>query len=359
MDLKDLRERIDAVDTELIRLLNERADLVHGVGEVKKANGLEIYAPEREGQLLQGLAAKNADLGGRLPTASLRAIYREIMSASLALEKDLAIAYFGPEATWTHQAARGKFGASVRYRAQASIPDVFNDVARGRADYGVVPIENSTEGAVTHTLDVFIESDLRICAQVALKVEHHLMARVGREAVRRVYSHPHVFGQCRLWLRMHLPNAELIEVASTADAGEMAARSDDAAALAGQMVAELHGLTILDAAVQDQPDNATRFLVIGQSDCPPTGRDRTSLLFGVSDQPGALFAALEPLQSAGVSLSKIESRPSKRKAWEYVFFADVEGHRQDEALVGALAALEARCSFFKVLGSYPNVPSEV
>lgn len=355
MDLKDLRARIDAVDTELIRLLNERADLVHGVGEVKKANGLEIYAPEREEQLLQGLAAKNATSGGRLPPAGLRAIYREIMSASLALEKDLAIAYFGPEATWTHQAARGKFGASVRYRPQASIPDVFNDVARGQADYGVVPIENSTEGAVTHTLDVFIESDLRICAQVALKVEHHLVARVPREAVRRIYSHPQVFGQCRSWLRTNFPNAELIEVASTAAAGEMAAKSDDGAALAGQMVAELHGLAILDAAVQDQPDNATRFLVIGQRDCPPTGQDRTSLLFGVSDKPGALFAALEPLQSAGVSLSKIESRPSKRKAWEYVFFADVEGHRQDEALVGALAALEGRCAFFKILGSYPSV----
>ena len=359
MNLTDLRARIDAVDGELIRLLNERADLVHGVGEVKRANGLEIYAPEREGQLLQRLAAKNAELGGRLPPAGLQAIYREIMSASLALEKDLAIAYFGPEATWTHQAARGKFGASVRYLSQPSIPDVFNAVARGRADYGVVPIENSTEGAVTHTLDVFIESDLRICAQVALKVEHHLMARVPRESVRRVYSHPHVFGQCRLWLRTHFPHAELVEVDSTAHAGEMAAANPEGAALAGRMVAELHGLTILDSAVQDQPDNATRFLVIGQRDCPPTGRDRTSLLFGVSDKPGALFAALEPLQGAGVSLSKIESRPSKRKAWEYVFFADVEGHRQDEALVRALAALENRCSFFKVLGSYPNMPSEV
>ena len=357
MDLKDLRARIDAVDTELIRLLNERADLVHGVGEVKKANGLEIYAPEREEALLTGLAAKNSARGGRLPAAGLRAIWREIMSASLALEKDLAIAYFGPEATWTHQAAREKFGASVRYLPQGSIADVFEAVARGRADYGVVPVENSTEGAVTHTLDVFIESDLRICAQVALPVEHHLMARVERGAIRRVYSHPGVFGQCRRWLRAHLPTVELIEVASTADAGEAAARSTDAAALAGRMVAELHGLSILGDAVQDHADNATRFLVIGQRDCPPTGCDRTSLLFGVSDQPGALFAALEPLQGAGVSLSKIESRPSRRKAWEYVFFADVEGHRQDAALVGALEALEARCSFFKVLGSYPSKPS--
>ena len=359
MDLKDLRTRIDAVDTELIRLFNERAELVHGVGEFKKANGLEIYAPEREEALLTALAAKNAALGGRLPAAGLRAIYREIMSASLALEKDLAIAYFGPEATWTHQAARGKFGASVRYLSQPSIADVFDAVARGRADYGVVPVENSTEGAVTHTLDVFIESDLRICAQVALPVEHHLMSMGPREEIRRVYSHPGVLGQCRQWLRSHFPTAELIEVASTADAGEMAAKSTDAAALAGAMVAEVHGLTILEAAVQDQADNATRFLVIGQSDCPPTGRDRTSLLFGVSDKPGALFAALEPLQSAGVSLSKIESRPSKRKAWEYVFFADVEGHRQDAALVSALGALAERCSFFKVLGSYPDVPGAV
>ena len=305
-----------------------------------------------------GPAAKNAALGGRLPVAGLRAIWREIMSASLALEKDLAIAYFGPEATWTHQAAREKFGASVRYLSEGSIADVFDAVARGRADYGVVPVENSTEGAVTHTLDVFIESELRICAQVALPVEHHLMARVAREEIRRVYSHPGVFGQGRQWLPTHLPAAELVEGASTADAGEAAAKSTDAAALAGRMVAELHGLSILAAAVQDQADNATRFLVIGQSDCPPTGRDRTSLLFGVSDKPGALFAALEPLQSAGVSLSKIESRPSKRKAWEYVFFADVEGHRQDPALVDALAALDERCSFCKVLGSYPNAPSE-
>lgn len=355
MDLHELRARIDAVDTALIRLLNERADLVHGVGEFKKARGLEIYAPEREEALLTALAAKNATLGGRLPADGLRAIWREIMSASLALEKDLAIAYFGPEATWTHQAAREKFGASVRYLSQGSIADVFDAVARGRADYGVVPVENSTEGAVAHTLDVFIESELRICAQVALPVEHHLMARVPREQIRRVYSHPGVFGQCRRWLRSHLPTAELIEVASTADAGELAARSADGAALAGRMVAELHGLPILADAVQDQADNATRFLVIGQNDCPPTGRDRTSLLFGVSDQPGALFAALEPLQSAGVSLSKIESRPSRRKAWEYVFFADVEGHRQDDALVRALAALAERCSFCKVLGSYPDV----
>lgn len=359
MDLKELRTKIDALDTELIRLLNERADCVHGVGEIKRADGLEIYAPEREEAVLSALVAKNQALGGRLPPGSVRAIYREIMSASLALEKELAIAFFGPEATWTHQAARGKFGASVRYLAQPSISAVFDAVARGRADYGVVPIENSTEGAVNHTLDVFIESDLRICAQVALKIEHHLMARVPREAIRCVFSHPQVFGQCREWLRINLPGVDQIEVASTSRAGEMAAAADDAGALAGRMVAERSGLTILEAGVQDFPNNMTRFLVIGPRDCPPTGHDRTSLMFGVPDRAGALFAALEPLQGAGISMSKIESRPSKRKPWEYVFFVDVEGHREDEALIRAMHALEDKCSFLKVLGSYPNMPSAV
>ena len=359
MDLKDLRSKIDVLDTELIRLLNERADLVRDVGEIKRASGLEIYAPEREESLLSTLVAKSQALGGRLPPESLRAIYREIMSASLALEKDLSIAFFGPEATWTHQAARGKFGASVRYLSQPSISDVFDAVARCRADYGVVPIENSTEGAVNHTLDEFIESDLHICAQVALRIEHHLMARVERDAIRRVFSHPQVFGQCRQWLRINLPAADLIEVASTSRAGEMAAKADDAGAVAGRMVAERHGLTILESSVQDLPNNTTRFLVIGQRDCPATGHDRTSLMFGVPDRAGALFAALEPLQREGISMSKIESRPSKRKPWEYVFFVDVDGHRQDEVLISALSALEGRCTFLKVLGSYPNAPSPV
>ena len=357
MDLKDLRDKIDVLDTELIRLLNERADLVRDVGEIKRAGGLEIYAPEREEALLSALVAKSQKLGGRLPAESLRAIYREIMSASLALEKDLAIAFFGPEATWTHQAARGKFGASVRYLSQSSISDVFDAVARGRADYGVVPIENSTEGAVNHTLDEFIDSDLHICAQVSLKIEHHLMSRVPREEIRRVFSHPQVFGQCRQWLRIHLPSVDQIEVASTSRAGEMAAHAHDAAALAGRMVAELHGLTILDSSVQDFANNTTRFLVIGARDCPPTGHDRTSLMFGVPDRAGALFAALEPLQRAKVSMSKIESRPSKRIPWEYVFFVDVEGHRQDAEILRALEELEPRCSFLKILGSYPTAAS--
>ncbi len=355
MDLQALRQKIDALDDRLIALLNERADLVHTVGELKRAQNLEIYAPEREETLLRALTAKNEAQGGRLPAGGLRAIYREIMSASLALEKDLSIAYLGPPATWTHQAARAKFGASVKYSPQSSIADVFDAVARGRADYGVVPIENSTEGAVNHTLDVFIESELRICAQIVLKIENHLLAPGERAAIRRLYSHPQVFGQCRNWLRANFAHAELIEVSSTSRAGELASQAGDAAALGGGMVAELHGLNVLERSVQDQPNNATRFLVIGARDCPPTGQDKTSLMFGVSDEAGALLTALEPFREAGVSLSKIESRPSKRRPWEYVFFVDTQGHAQDAPMVQALAALQQKCSFLKILGSYPSV----
>lgn len=357
MDLNDLRNRIDALDSSLIRLLNERADLVHEVGEIKRAEGLEIYAPQREEQLLNALTAKNHEGGGRLPALGLRAIFREIMSASLALEKDLAIAYFGPEATWTHQAARSKFGASVRYISQPSIGDVFDAVARGKADYGVAPIENSTEGAVNHTLDTFIDSELQICAQITLKIEHHLLARIARGEIRQIFSHPQVFGQCRNWLRQQFPNVDLIEVSSTSRAGEMAAHAPDGAALAGRMVGEFHGLRIVEKSVQDSASNTTRFLVIGARDCPATGQDRTSLMFGVPDQAGALFSALEPLQTGGISMSKIESRPSKKKPWEYVFFVDVEGHREDAKIGLALEALGGRCSFVKILGSYPATPS--
>lgn len=354
MNLGEIRKRIDAIDSRLIELLNKRADLVHEVGLVKKRDGQAIYAPEREETLLKALAEKNAELGGRLPEKAIRAIYREIMSASYALEKGLVIAYLGPEATWSHQAAREKFGASVDYAAQPSIAEVFNVVARGRADCGVVPVENSIEGAVTYTLDQFMDSDLKICAQFSLRIENNLIARIPREGIRKVYSHPQVMGQCRQWLRHNLPHAELIEVSSTTRAAEHATREPDAAALAGRMAAEVYGLNVLDTAIQDSPNNTTRFLVIGHNACPPSGRDRTSLMFSLQDKPGALSAAIEPFGRLGLNLSKIESRPSKRRAWEYFFFVDVDGHSQDEKLIKALADLEKHCSFVKILGSYPQ-----
>jgi chorismate mutase/prephenate dehydratase len=329
------------------------------VGLVKKAKGSSIYAPEREEQVLRTLVDKNRALQGRLPEQSIRAIYREIMSASLALEKDLTIAYFGPQATNTHQAARSKVGASVEYVPQVSISDVFDVVARGAADYGVVPIENSTEGAVNHTLDMFVESDLRICAQILLKIENHLIGKIPKERITKIYSHPQVLGQCRNWLRQNLPDADLIEVSSTPRAAELASieAESGAAAIAGKMAAEAYGLQILEPSIQDLPNNTTRFLVIGQAPSPATGNDRTSLMFCVRDEPGALFHALEPFNKLKISMSKIESRPSKRKAWEYFFFCDVDGHASEPKLQDALSELEKHCTFIKVLGTYPKTVS--
>src|ERR1700677_754425 len=354
MSLGEIRKKIDAIDAKLLELLNDRADLVHEVGQVKRKEGTEIYAPEREEQLLRSLVKRSK---GRLPETAIRAIYREIMSASLALEKDLPIAYFGPVATNTHQAARGKFGASVEYTPQVSIADVFDVVARGNADYGVVPIENSTEGAVNHTLDVFMDSELRICAQILMKIENHLVAKIPREKIRKIYSHPQVFGQCRQWLRLNLPDVELVEVSTTARGAELAAEEPGAAAITGRMAAEAHGLQILAPSIQDSATNTTRFLVIGRTASPPTGDDRTSIMFCVQDKPGALFHALEPFNRLKISMSKIESRPSKRKAWEYFFFVDIDGHASEEKVKAALEELEKHCTFVKILGTYPKTPA--
>jgi chorismate mutase/prephenate dehydratase len=356
MKLSDIRKQIDALDEQILKLLNARADCVHNVGELKRAEGLEIYAPEREEQVYRSLAERNRGIGGRLPEGAVRAVYREIMSASLALEKDLRIAYLGPEATFTHQAARSKFGASVQYAPQGSIGDVFEAVMRGQADYGVVPVENSWEGAVNHTLDMFIEGEAQVCAQVLLRIEHHLLSRVSIDKVTKVYSHPQAFGQTRNWLRRNLPGVECVEVSSTTRAAECASREEGAAAVAGRLAGELHGLNVLESAIQDSADNTTRFLVIGMRPSPATGNDRTSLLFSVDHQPGALYRALEPFNAEGINIGKIESRPSRRKAWEYCFFLDVDGHASDPALQKVLEELRKRCTQVKILGTFP-VPS--
>jgi chorismate mutase/prephenate dehydratase len=354
MTLGEIRSRIDAIDSQLLELLNKRADLVHEVGLLKKRDNVSIYAPEREEKLLRSLIELNERIKGRLPATAVRAIYREIMSASFALEKGLTIAYLGPVATWSHQAAREKFGASVEYAAQSSIAEVFNVVARGKADYGVVPIENSTEGAVSYTLDQFMDSELRVCAQFSLKIENNLLAKVPREQIKVVYTHPQVIGQCRQWLRHNLPHVDLIEVSSTTRAAELASKEPNSAAIAGLMAAEVYGLEVLDISIQDSPNNTTRFLIISPNGCPPTGDDKTSLMFSVQDKPGALFSALAPFKDLRINMSKIESRPSKRKAWEYFFFVDIDGHAEDAPLVKALAELQKHCSFVKILGSYPK-----
>lgn len=355
MPLTEVRQKIDTIDSQLIELLNRRADLVHQVGEIKQRTGDAIFAPDREQSLLKSLEAKSTAIGGRLPAKAIRAIYREIMSASYALENGLTIAYLGPAGTYTHEAARNRFGSSVSYSACNSIGDVFRAVAGGAANFGVVPIENSTEGAVATTLDEFMSSDLKVNSQILLRINHHLLSRSPREAIRKVYSHPQSLGQCRQWLRQHLPQAELIEASSNTRAAQLAAEQEGAAAIAGQMAAELYQLNILESSIQDLANNTTRFFVIGETACPPTGEDCTSVMFGVRNESGALFKALEPLNRLGISMNKIESRPSRKKAWEYLFFVDLDGHANDPALAQALKELEQLATRVKLLGSYPKV----
>ena len=355
MSLDDIRKKIDTLDSKLLELLNERADLVHEVGEIKKKDGIEIYAPEREESLLKSLVKKSK---GRLSETSIRAIYREIMSAALSLEEDLKIAYLGPQGTWTHQAAISKFGHSVEYSPQESLAGVFDCVARKKADYGVVPIENSTEGAVNHTLDMFADSPLRICAQILLPIENALMTKISREDITKLYSHPQVFGQCRNWIQKNFPSAELVEVSSTTRAAELIRDQTGAAALGGRLAAELNNLEVLEENIQDKATNTTRFLVLSHEMCPPTGNDRTSVMFSVRDKAGSLFKALEPFNEFHINMSKIESRPSKQREWEYFFFVDIAGHCEDPKLSEALHNLEEHCNFIKVLGSYPDSESK-
>lgn len=353
MNLDDIRRQIDTLDHDLLDLLNRRAELVHQVGIVKKRDGLQIYAPEREDALLRRLIEMNQ---GRLPEKSVRAIFREIMSAALALEDDLKIAYLGPQGTWTHQAAIKKFGHSVNYSPQPNFSDVFDQVTRRVADYGVVPIENSTEGAVSHTLDLFVDSPLHICAQILLRIENNLMAVIPRDQIKTLYSHPQVFGQCRGWIHKNFPEAELVEVSSTTKAAQIAHDQADqgAAALGGALAAEMYGLTVLEEHIQDRATNTTRFLVIGEKTCPPTGKDRTSILFAIHDRPGSLVKALQAFDHFHINMSKIESRPSKRRDWEYIFYVDLSGHCDDTEVSEALRVLSDHCSFVKLLGSYPD-----
>jgi chorismate mutase / prephenate dehydratase len=353
VNLDDIRQQIDTLDRDLLDLLSRRADLVHEVGLVKKRDGLQIYAPEREEALLRRLIEINQ---GRLHEKSIRAIYREIMSAALALEDDLSIAYLGPEGTWTHQAAIKKFGHSVGYSAQANISDVFDQVARRAASYGVVPIENSTDGAVFHTLDLFVESPLHICAQILLRIEHCLMASIPRDQIKTLYSHPQALGQCRGWIFKNFPNADLVEVSSTTKAAQIARdqAAQGAAAIGSPLAAEMYGLALLDESIQDRATNTTRFLVIGEKTCPPTGNDRTSILFVIHDRPGSLVKALQAFDQFHINLSKIESRPSKRKDWEYIFYVDLAGHCDDPKVAEALTELGKHCSLTKLLGSYPD-----
>ncbi|HNQ88625.1 MAG TPA: prephenate dehydratase [Verrucomicrobiota bacterium] len=351
MNLSDHRKAIDHLDRAIVRLLNERTKHVLEIGSYKRKHGESIYAPHRERVVLQRVTRMNR---GPLNNEAVRAIYREIMSSALAVEKPMAIAYLGPEATFTHEAALQRFGTSLRYVPLRTIADVFSDVAKRRADFGVVPVENSTEGIVTHTLDMFMDSDLKIVAQIVMPIHHCLMAAGTRRQIRRLYIHPQSLAQCRGWIQRNFPNTETIETSSNARSAELAARDKRSGAVAGLLAAEKHGLPVLEHNVQDNAANATRFLVLGRQSPPPTGRDRTSLMFCVADRVGALHGAIVPFRRYRINMTKIESRPSKRKAWEYFFFVDCDGHAQDPRVAKALEDLERHCVFVKVLGSYPN-----
>jgi chorismate mutase/prephenate dehydratase len=352
MSLPEHRQAIDQLDAQIVRLLNERTEHVLAIGDIKLKAGEEIYAPHRERAVFERVCAQNA---GPITHDQLRAIYREIMSSALALEKTMTIAYFGPEATFTHQAAMEKFGTSLNYAALKTIGDVFTEVSKKHADYGVVPVENSTEGVVTHTLDMFADSDLKIVAQIVQNIQQCLMSNAPLARIKKLYVHPQSYAQCRGWLATHLPGVEIIEAASNARSAELAAQDKFSAARGGALAAEKYGLKILAQDIQDNTVNITRFIVLGRQCSPPTGDDRTSLMLSVADRAGALHEAIAVFRRFKINMTKIESRPSKRKAWEYFFFIDCAGHYQDAKVAKAIAHLGKHCNFVKILGSYPNV----
>jgi chorismate mutase/prephenate dehydratase len=356
MTLDEVRIKIDRVDQELLRLLNERADLVHHVGEIKRKEGLEIYAPDREDKLLRKLLDLNTQRKGRLPEKSIRAIYREIISAALALEQDMRIGYLGPIGSWTHQAAISRFGNSLLYLPEASTEDVFESVATSQSDYGVLPIEHSTEGAVHHTLDHLVNSSIQIYAQFLWRTETVLMSNGPRNTVDYIYGHPQVIAQCRKWLLQNFPEAELREAPSTGQAAAFACEHPNSAALGTALGAELQGLKVIAASIDDCVSQA-RFIILGRRSAAPTGNDNTMLMVTTRDKVGALLEVLEAFAGQGINVRQIENRPvltdDAATQTHVRFFLEVTGHSQDANMKEALDQLTKDGGAIKILGSYP------
>ena len=348
-DLTQLRQQIDALDTQLLALLNQRAALARSVGERK--GGAPAYRPEREAEILRRVQQSNP---GPLPAERAVAVFREIISACRGMEQHIRVAFLGPQGTFSESAARQQFGAAVDYVPEASIDAVFRAVASGSTEFAVVPVENSTEGAISRTLDLLLNTPARICGEVVLRVEQHLMRQsTDLQGVTRVYSHAQSLAQCQQWLTQHLPHAERVPVSSNAEAARLAALEPTACALGPALAAQRSGLQCLFNNVEDEPNNRTRFLVLGQIECAPTGRDSTSLVLSAPNQPGAVHALLTPLAQHGISMSRIESRPARVGQWEYFFYVDLVGHQHDAPVAAALAELKTLAPFLKVLGSYP------
>ncbi|HED18936.1 MAG TPA: prephenate dehydratase [Gammaproteobacteria bacterium] len=352
--LDKLRKRIDTLDEEIQKRLTERAECAQRVAEAKRSDGddTEFYRPEREAEILRLVRERNQ---GPLSDEEITRLFREIMSACLALEQPLTIAYLGPEGTYSHDAALKHFGHSVKLVSLGAIDEIFREVEAGSASYGVVPVENSTEGVINHTLDMFIRSPLKICGDVELRIHHQLLAAGSDlDTIKRVRAHQQSLAQCREWLDANLPGVERVAVSSNAEAARLAAEDDGSAAIASDVSAEIYGLQILAGNIEDDPNNTTRFLITGKQKVGPSGRDKTSLMVAVHNKAGALYSLLDPIARHGVSMTRIESRPSRISKWDYVFFVDIEGHVEDENVAAALAELASTASQLKVLGSYPK-----
>lgn len=350
-NVEKLRREIDKIDDEILSLLNKRSNIVLDIAHIKRHENAKFYSPERERQILERLASLNQ---GPLPNETLRVIYREILSASLSLEEPLGVACLGPLATFTHLAALRHFGSSAHFIPVESIKDVFNAVEKGKADFGVVPIENSNEGVISYTLDLFIDSELKVSAEVMLEITHNILSLSGdKSRIKKVYSFSPATAQCRRWIQQNLAGMPIVEATSTANAAEMASREDEAAAIASDLAAKIYKLQFVEKHIEDSRQNYTRFLVISKDFPHQSGRDKTSIMFTLKNKPGSLYSSLEPFKKARINLTKIESRPSKRKAWEYIFFADMEGHIENKKLRKAIDAVKDNCLFLKILGSYP------
>jgi chorismate mutase/prephenate dehydratase len=351
MDLDEWRSRINNLDNQILHLLNQRAEAALKIGDLKRLRDAPVYSPEREAEVLRRVTEGNP---GPLTAEMARAIWREVLSACRALEAPLTVAFLAPLATFTHQAALQRFGESAAYRPCRSFNEVFDDVERGHAEYGVVAVENSTEGAVNVTLDRLVDSDVVICGECYLDIAQQLLSRAkDLSEVKRVLSHPQGLAQCRRWLAEHLPDVPPEETTSTAAAVEIAAGDPSVAGIASDLAGRMYGVPILRARIEDNRSNATRFLVIGRRPVGPTGRDKTSILFAMPNTPGALHAILDPFAQRSINLTKIESRPARQRPWDYVMFVDFEGHRDTPAVESALADVRGRTLFLKVLGSYP------
>lgn len=356
-ELDKIRQAIDEVDAQIQGLINRRAALAMDVRRIKGdlSDASDYYRPDREAQVLRKVVERNQGLDAGLSDAVMLRVFREIMSACLAQQEPLRIAYLGPEGTFTQQAVYRQFGHSVNPIAQPSIEEVFLQVQAGEADFGVVPVENSTQGIVSHTLDMFLHSDIKIAAEVELRIHQHLLTRArSLESIQRVYAHQQSLAQCKHWLAAHLPEAELIAVSSNAEAARRVRQMSDAAAIASRHASEVYGLPVLFGNIEDHVDNTTRFLVLGRALLPPSGDDKTTILVAGSDGPGALFKMIEPLSRHGVNMTRIESRPSRQGRWDYVFFIDLDGHIDEGPIHAAIEELGSEARMVKVLGTYPR-----